>query len=78
MKLKSRYQGITYNDSVNGVEKPWKAEINLHGKGGVKFLGVFATEEEAIKKWNDVARGHGKETQLIREVVYLKEGEEYV
>jgi hypothetical protein len=78
MKLTSKYKGITYNNSINKLNKPWKAEICISQGGGVKFLGMHETEELAVKAYNNIAAAHNMETHFYTEVVYLKEGEKYV
>tara|TARA_R110000851_G_scaffold78000_4_gene172053 strand:+ start:607 stop:843 length:237 start_codon:yes stop_codon:yes gene_type:complete len=78
MKQTSKYKGISFNESINKISKPWRAEINTSGGGGLKFLGTYETEEQAVRAWNEVAEGHNMETHFYTEVFYIKEGEDYV
>jgi hypothetical protein len=76
MNVTSKYKGVEFVKSANKLEKPWRAYITV--SGSIKYLGNFETETLAAEAYNEVAYARGKETNFIREVIYLKEGEEYV
>lgn len=57
----SRYKGVNFHKHTG----KWRAEI---GSGSGKYIGVFATEEDAARAYNEAARKLWGEFALLNEV----------
>ena len=64
----SKYRGVYRRKNVKG-SRTWQAEISINGS--TKYLGTYATEEEAARAFDDQAARLGRELNFPHEVIQL-------
>lgn len=62
-RTRKKYKGIVYHKDKDHAKKPWEAQINLDGKS--RYLGCYATEEEAALAYNKAAKEKYGEFALL-------------
>jgi len=65
--IASRFKGVTWNKA----DQKWKGQIKINGK--TVHLGLFLTEEDAARKYNEIALKLGRPLNQLADGVLLSE-----